>query len=156
MNFSLCCYYTLIFFVGLDILTVIYGPLITDLGLTATVMTNSFGLSTAGLALGCMLLIPFALQFGRRPLYLFSTLVSFGMAILAAEAKGPADLYSFNFIQGIAGSASEAICQMTIADLFFVHQRATMNGMYLIMQSTGAYLGPVIAGFIATNEGWPW
>lgn len=41
-------------FVGLDILTVIYGPLITDLALTATVMTNYFGLSTAGLALGCI------------------------------------------------------------------------------------------------------
>lgn len=128
----------------------------TDLDLTAAVMTNSFGLSTSGLALGCIFLIPFALQFGRRPLYLFSTAVSFGMAILAAKSKGPADLYAFNFVQGIAGSASEAICQMTIADLFFVHQRATMNGMYLIMQSSGAYFGPVIAGFIATSEGWPW
>lgn len=156
VNFGLCCYYTLMLFVGLDILTVIYGPLMTNLALNAAVLTNGFGLSTAGLALGCIFLIPFALQFGRRPLYLFSTLVSFGMAILAANVKGPAGLYAFNFIQGFAGSASEAICQMTIADLFFVHQRATMNGMYLIMQSTGAYFGPVVAGFIATNEGWQW
>lgn len=78
------------------------------------------------------------------------------MAVLAAEAKGAAGLYSFNFIQGFAGSASEAICQMTIADLFFVHQRSTTNGMYLIMQSSGAYFGPVIAGFIATSQAWPW
>lgn len=156
MNFGLTCYYTLMVFVLLDIITTIYGPLMTKLGFDMMTLNSSFGADTAGLAVGCIFLVPFALKYGRRPVYLFSTSVSFAMAIWFARMETASDLYGANIVAGLAGSISEAICQMTIADLFFVHQRATANGIFLIMQSTGAYFGPVVAGYVAASEGWRW
>lgn len=43
-----------------------------------------------------------------------------------------------------------------IADLFFVHQRATMNAVYLLLVTSGNYLGPVAAGYVAVNQSWRW
>lgn len=65
-------------------------------------------------------------------------------------------LIAANFFLGIGGAISETIVQMTIADLFFVHQHATMNALFLAMQLSGAYLGPAVAGYIADLQGWQW
>ncbi len=45
---------------------------------------------------------------------------------------------------------------MSIADSFFVHQRATCNGIYLLMTNAGAFLAPVAAGYAASAQGWRW
>lgn len=61
-----------------------------------------------------------------------------------------------NAICGVAGAVSEAIVQMTVADLFFVHQRGTMNAVYLGWVFVGAGLAPVAAGYVAVAQGWRW
>ncbi|KAL1981972.1 hypothetical protein VTN96DRAFT_1938 [Rasamsonia emersonii] len=45
---------------------------------------------------------------------------------------------------------------MTVADLFFLHQRATANGVYLAVAALGAWLAPVAAGYCAVAQGWRW
>lgn len=45
---------------------------------------------------------------------------------------------------------------MTISDVFFVHQRATANGIFLFMLNVGAFLGPVAAGYDESSQGWRW
>ncbi|OQV01293.1 hypothetical protein CLAIMM_06674 [Cladophialophora immunda] len=156
INFGLSCYYTLMVFVLVDIGTVIYGPLMIELGFSTEVLNRSFGANTAGLACGCVIFIPFALKFGRRPIYLVSIAISCSTAIWQAKMKTAGDMYGANVVSGLAGSIAETICQMTIADLFYVHQRATCNGIYLLTVTAGAYLGPVAAGYIADSQGWRW
>lgn len=103
-------------------------------------------MNTAGLAIGCVLFIPFALKFGRRIVYLFSISVSLATAIWQARMYTTGDLWGSNVLSGLAGSIAETICQMTIADMFFVHQRGTANGVYIICVNMGAFLAPVAAG----------
>ncbi|KAL1852147.1 hypothetical protein VTK73DRAFT_9269 [Phialemonium thermophilum] len=43
-----------------------------------------------------------------------------------------------------------------IADLFFVHQRGTLNALYLTAVMIGSFLTPMAAGVQAQNEGWRW
>ena len=43
-----------------------------------------------------------------------------------------------------------------VSDLFFVHQRGTMNGIYLVIVIVGNYLGPVAAGYVAVSQNWRW
>lgn len=100
--------------------------------------------------------IPFALKFGRRPIYLFSIAGSIASAAWFGKVKNDSDLYGANILAGLAGSIAETICQMTIADLFFVHQRGAANGVYFLMQNTGVFLGPVAAGYVAASQGWRW
>ena len=66
------------------------------------------------------------------------------------------ELYITNLFLGLAGATNEAIVGVTIADLFFVHQRGTMNGFYLIMVLSGSFLTPILAGVQATEQSWRW
>lgn len=156
INFGLTCYYALMVFVLVDIATVIYGPLMVEFGFDIEVLNDGFGANTAGLAVGCILFIPFALKFGRRPVYLVSFVLSIATAIWQAKLRNAGDVYGANVVSGLGGSIAETICQMTISDLFYVHQRATANGIYLGTVTTGAFLGPVAAGYIADSQGWRW
>jgi hypothetical protein len=54
------------------------------------------------------------------------------------------------------GALSEVIVQMTVADIFFVHQRGAVNTIYVWTSAIGGTLAPVAAGFMTTNEGWRW
>ena len=143
-------------FVLLDIGTVIWFPLNTELGISFVMLSNSFATNLAGLAVGCIFLIPLAGMFGRRPVYLISTLVQFATAVWQAKMMTSGDLLGSNVLAGIAGAVSESIVQMTISDLFFVHQRATMNAIYLMMVNLGAFLAPIAAGYAAQAQGWRW
>jgi MFS family permease len=140
----------------LDIGTVIWFPLNTELGIPFSTLSDSFAANLAGLAVGCIFLIPLAAMYGRRPVYLISTIVQMGTAIWQARMKSTADLIGSNVVSGFAGAVSESIVQMTISDLFFVHQRATMNAIYLSMVNTGAFLSPIAAGYSAQSQGWRW
>lgn len=131
------------------------GPYL-ELGLTYNDINNCWAGAYAGLAIGCYLFIPYIYKFGRRPVYITSTLVQFASAIWAAKATTPGQVLGFNIVQGLGGALSETVVQITIADLFFIHQRATMNGIFLLMQSIGSFLAPVAAGYVIVSQGWQW
>ena len=143
-------------FVLIDIFGVGYDAYVEQWGMTFEDYNNIAASSYAGLAVGCVLFIPLVYKFGRRPIYLVSLIVQFATAIWAAKVSSIAEWIPLNIIQGLGGAISETIVQITIADLFFVHQYATMNGLFLLFQSTGAFLGPVAAGFVIESQGWQW
>lgn len=39
-----------------------------------------------------------------------------------------------------------------VCDLFFVHQRGSLNGLYLTVVMIGNYLGPVAASYVAVGK----
>ena len=106
-------------FVNVDIGTVIWGDLIVDFGFTVQDLTWSFGMNCAGLAIGCVLFIPFALKFGRRLIYHLSTAVSLAAAIWMARIQTTGDLWGSNIVAGLAGSISE-----TCVETLFVSKDA--------------------------------
>ncbi|KAJ5226654.1 Major facilitator superfamily domain general substrate transporter [Penicillium citrinum] len=134
VNFGLTCTYVFLTFVLLDIGAVAYGKYEGDLGLSLGTITQSSGASYAGLALGCLFTVPCVHKFGRRPLYLISATIQLICAIC------------------------EAIVMITIVDLFFVHQHARMNGIFLFMQSLGTLGGPIAGGYIIVKmqPQWRW
>lgn len=134
----------------------IWGDLNAELGISYTNLNNSFAANCAGLAVGCIFLIPYTVKYGRRPIYILSCSLMLASAIWQAKMRTVTDLILVNVISGIGGAVSEAIVQMTISDLFFVHQRATMNGLYILMVTAGTFLAPVAAGVAAVNQGWRW
>lgn len=146
----------MITFVLLDIFGISYSDYVDEFGMTFNDYNTISALNYAGLAVGCVLLIPLVYKFGRRPLYLISLVIQFATAIWAAKANSVVEMMPLFFIQGFGGAISETIVQITIADLFFVHQYATMNGLFFFSQCIGAYIGPVIAGYIVVDQGWRW
>ncbi|KAH6999116.1 sugar transporter [Ilyonectria sp. MPI-CAGE-AT-0026] len=156
VNFGTVCFYVLITFVFLDIQTVAFSQYLAEFGWTFDTLNNAAAAAFVGLAIGCIAFIPLVHRYGRRPLYLFSLLLQVACGVWNATLHTSAELMVCAVLSGLGGAISETIVQVTIADLFFVHQHATMNGIFILMQSTGAYLGPVAAGYIVVDMGWRW
>lgn len=120
------------------------------------VLNAGVALNYGGLAIGCVFFIPLAHKFGRRPLYILSAMLQTASCIWGARIQTAGDQIGSGFVTGIGSSISETIVQMTVADIFFVHQHGTMNAWYGFFQSIGAFLGPVAAGYITNSQGWRW
>ncbi|OJI99560.1 hypothetical protein ASPVEDRAFT_50977 [Aspergillus versicolor CBS 583.65] len=127
-----------------------------DLGISYATLNNAVATNNAGLAVGCLLFMPFVHKYGRRPLYILSSLIQLMAAIWSACLNTGGELIAANLVSGVGGAISEAIVMITIVDLFFLHQHARLNGLFLLMQSVGSFGGPVAAGFIVDSQGWRW
>jgi MFS family permease len=79
-----------------------------------------------------------------------------GIMVWAARTKSAGDWWGVNVMQCLLGSLAEVMVQITVADLFFIHQRGRMNSIYIWTANTGANLAPVAAGFITESQGWRW
>ncbi|KAH7323818.1 serine/threonine kinase 16 [Rhexocercosporidium sp. MPI-PUGE-AT-0058] len=159
VNFSLVLFYTLLGFAVITVQTPLWAPINEELGFSYTALNNGYATNVAALAVGCVFFVPVALKYGRRPIYLTTTLLMLLSCIWQAKMTNLADLYLSVFLSGLASAVNEALIQITvewIADLFFVHQRGTMNGIYIIIVAIGNYLGPVASGYIANSQGWAW
>ncbi|KAF2489228.1 serine/threonine kinase 16 [Lophium mytilinum] len=156
INFGLVCLYVAMVAEFINASTPTWGPMNKELGYSFEILNDSYAVGCACLALGSVILIPFALKFGRRPLYIFSTALQFGLSIWSAKMETVADLMLINILQCLFGSLAEVIVQMTIADIFFVHQRGRANAIYVWVWLLSSYLGSLIAGFVAKGQGWRW
>ena len=67
-----------------------------------------------------------------------------------------ADLMSVNILSCIVGALAEVLVQMTVADVFFVHERGLMNTIYYWFMTVGTTLAPLAGGFITLSQGWRW
>ncbi|OOF91810.1 hypothetical protein ASPCADRAFT_399706 [Aspergillus carbonarius ITEM 5010] len=138
----------------LSIQAIFWQLMVVDLKVTYAQLNRAMSVNFVGLAMGCVLFIPLAKKFGRRPVYIVSTALMLVTSFWLAKLRTLAELYAANFLQGLAGATNESIVQITIADLFFVHHRGGMNGLYMTMVMIGSFLTPMAAGTQATRQGW--
>lgn len=155
-NFFLVCFFTLIAFTSACVSSVFWGPWQIEFGWTLDQLNNTYAFSVAGLGLGCPLLIPFAHKFGKRPIYILASAVVVACASWQSRVQSIGEVYVSMLIQGLAVSVTETIIQMTVADLYFVHQRGTFNGIYMFVVDVGNFLILVPSGYITVNLGWRW
>ncbi|KAJ5678735.1 hypothetical protein N7462_006979 [Penicillium macrosclerotiorum] len=156
LNYTLVSFFVLWTFVQLDIGFTAWGPLETELGFSVDILNAGSAVNYGGLAIGCFFFIPLVHKYGRRPIYLFSTALQLASCIWQAQTYTVGSFIGANLISGLGGAISEVVAQVTVADLFFVHQHATMNEWFVIFQSAGAFLGPVASGYIVDSQGWRW
>lgn len=102
------------------------------------------------------MLIPFALKYGLRPIYILSSAAQMAIMVWAARTHTPGDWWGVNALQCWVGSLAETMVQMTVADVFYVHQRGLMNSIYIWVSNVGSSLAPVAAGFVTAAQGWRW
>ncbi|BCS27822.1 uncharacterized protein APUU_60870S [Aspergillus puulaauensis] len=124
------------------------------MNVTYAQLNNAMSVNFVGLSVGCVLFIPLAKKFGRRPVYLVSTGIMMAASFWSSWMKSLPELYITNLLHGLAGATNESIVQITVADIFFVHHRGGMNGLYMTMVMIGSFLTPMGAGTQATRAGW--
>ncbi|KAF4460546.1 serine threonine kinase 16 [Fusarium albosuccineum] len=156
LNFLIVCIYSVMVSEFTSSATPTWGPMQKELSFSDAQLNNSYAIGCAFLGIGAVLLIPFALKFGRRPLYLISTILQCLIAVWSAKQTTYTELMLINAFQCGVGSLAEVMVQMTIADVFFIHQRGRLNSVYVWLWKLASPLGSLIAGYVALDRGWRW
>ena len=59
-------------------------------------------------------------------------------------------------LQGFVSAPIESLCEISIADLSFMHERGTHIALYGFMLAGSNFLAPVFGGLIDAGMGWKW
>ncbi|KAL5361527.1 major facilitator superfamily domain-containing protein [Aspergillus floccosus] len=77
-----------------------------------------------------------------------------GCCIWSARATSYGSLLASRIIAAWFSGSAECVAPMTIADIFFLHERGRMTAMYSAALSTGAALGLLISGIMSISQSW--
>jgi len=114
------------------------------------------GLYMLGLGLGSVIFSPTAILFGKRPVYLVSAIMFILSAVWCAKSPNFANLVTARVFQGIFVSPVECLPSATIAEIFFLHERAFRVGIYTLLLLGGKNLIPLVSAAIIQSLGWRW
>jgi MFS family permease len=88
--------------------------MVLDLNVTYAQLNQAMSVNYVGLATGCVLFIPLAKKFGRRPIYIVSTAIMLATSFWTSRLESLAELYVANLLQGLAGATNETIVEITV------------------------------------------
>ncbi|KAF2146157.1 uncharacterized protein K452DRAFT_106756 [Aplosporella prunicola CBS 121167] len=165
LNWSRVKKYYQLFLLALYACVFSYGE--NGLGSAWTTVSKETGVSltnmNGGSALNYLLLgfvnifwIPAAMKIGRRPIFLATTAICIGASAWQGSFHGTAQWMLSCVLGGVGTSAYQAVIQLSIFDMFFVHQRGKALSFYLFGQQLGSILGLITGGIIADGPGWRW
>ncbi|KAK8849205.1 major facilitator superfamily transporter [Apiospora arundinis] len=134
----------------------IVTPIREDTSLTLTDINNGTGIMFLFYGWGCIFWQAIALQYGKRPVYLFSCLAN--VVILAtAPLCTTSGTYTANrIILGFFGSPVESLCEISVVDVWFAHERPKYLAWYGWSLALTGKLAPMLAGFINYGMDWKW
>lgn len=114
------------------------------------------GLYMLGLGVGSVIMSPTAILFGKRPVYLLGAFLFIISAVWCALSPNYASLVVARVFQGIAVSPVECLPSASIAEIYFLHERAYRIGIYTLLLLGGKNLVPLVSAAIINSMGWRW
>ncbi|ODM18513.1 hypothetical protein SI65_06385 [Aspergillus cristatus] len=114
------------------------------------------GLYMLGLGVGSVIMSPTAILFGKRPVYLLGATLFILSAVWCALSPDYASLVVARVFQGIAVSPVECLPSASIAEIYFLHERAYRIGIYTLLLLGGKNLVPLVSAAIINSMGWRW
>jgi MFS family permease len=112
------------------------------------------GLYMLGLGLGSVVASPTAILWGKRPVYLTAIVLFTLSSIWCALSPNYASLVVARIVQGFSVSPVECLPSATIAEIFFLHERAYRLGVYTLLLLGGKNLIPLVSAVIVQSLGW--
>lgn len=114
------------------------------------------GFYMLGLGIGSVIASPTAILFGKRPVYLAGIVLFIISAIWCAASPNYASLVVARIFMGLAVSPVECLPSATIAEIFFLHERAFRLGIYTLLLLGGKNLIPLVSAAIIEGLDWRW
>ncbi|KUJ13014.1 MFS general substrate transporter [Mollisia scopiformis] len=163
LNWSMATKMAILFILSLTAgVTVSLGPMITTgldevakaFGVTDDqVSFNLVGLLQLTTGSGTFFTAAAAAVWGKRPVFIISTLFLFGTSAWGFFAGSFISLTLMRVIQGFSAAPLETLVSATVSELFFVHEKGKMLSIWNLFVMGGVKLGQLIAGFIIQNLG---
>lgn len=115
------------------------------------------GLYMMGLGVGSVVASPTAILFGKRPVYLVCIVLFVLCSVWCAASPNYPSLVVARIFMGMAVSPVECLPSATIAEIFFLHERAYRLGIYTLLLLSGKNLIPLVsAAIIEGQHSWRW
>lgn len=134
----------------------IVTPIREATGLSLANLNNGTGIMFLFYGWGCIIWQPLALQYGKRPAYLLSLATNI-IIMATAPLCTTAHTYQVNrILLGLFGSPVESLCEISITDIWFAHERPKYMAWYGWSLALSGKLAPMISGFINVGMGWEW
>ncbi|CAK9438689.1 uncharacterized protein LODBEIA_P29130 [Lodderomyces beijingensis] len=117
-------------------------------GITYDSMNVGAGVLFLGIGWGTFFLTPLSSLYGRKITYFICIFLGLLGAVWFALCKRTSDTIWSQLFVGISESCAEAQVQLSLSELYFMHNLGTVLTFYILATSIGTYLGPLIASFI--------
>ncbi|KAL6804710.1 MFS general substrate transporter [Trichoderma sp. SZMC 28013] len=123
---------------------------------TSAIPKTAYFFTTTSLliGLGNIVWVPVANKWGRRPVYVVSYVIYFATAVWLIFEKSYTRFLVGRILMGFGAGAAETLAPITIADIFFLHERGKIMSAYTCFLSIGASGGLVISGLITIHHTW--
>ena len=132
----------------------------TDVAETYSVTVPQVALTTGlymmGMGVGSVFASPTAILWGKRPVYLASCILFIATSVWCAASPSYHSLVVARVLQGMAVSPVECLPSATIAEIFFLHERAYRIGIYTLLLLGGKNLVPLVSAVIINALSWRW
>ncbi|PKX91728.1 putative MFS transporter [Aspergillus novofumigatus IBT 16806] len=125
-------------------------------GVSTQKVAYTTGLYMMGLGVGSVIMSPTAILWGKRPVYLLGATLFVLSAVWCALSPNYSSLVIARIFQGIAVSTVECLPSATIAEIYFLHERAYRVGIYTLLLLGGKNLVPLVSAAIIGRMGWRW
>lgn len=133
-----------------------FGDVAKEYEVDVASVSLTTGLYMMGMGLGSVIFSPTAILYGKRPVYLFGALLFIVTSIWCAVSPNFISLVLARIFQGVAVSPVECLPSATIAEIFFLHERAFRIGIYTLLLLGGKNLVPLVSAAIMQRLGWRW
>ncbi|KJR88124.1 MFS transporter [Sporothrix schenckii 1099-18] len=154
-----CCWFSLLSLAlagGLGPILGIFFQLYMPQGYDANHITFLLTIPNLCIGLGNYLILPVSLAFGRRPVFLFSSVVLLAATIGSAAQNNYKAHLATRTIQGLATGASESLLPLMLTEVTYLHQRGRVFGLYWMVQSIFSAALNIASSYIGANLGWRW
>lgn len=132
----------------------------TDVAETYNVSVPQVALTTGlymmGLGVGSVFASPTAILYGKRPVYLAGCVLFVATSVWCAASPSYPSLVAARVLQGMSVSPVECLPSATIAEIFFLHERAYRIGIYTLLLLGGKNLVPLVSAAIIEGLDWRW
>ena len=133
-----------------------FVPIAAELGITVEVLSQSTAWLILTLGLCVFFMNPLGKIYGKRPVYVFASIVLLIVSIWGAVAQSYPSFLGSRILGALGMAPYEVLVQATIADLYFVHQRATRIAVWNLFLLCGIAGAGLISGYIIENLGYKW
>lgn len=125
-------------------------------GISYNSMNTGAGVLFIGIGWGTFFMAPWAGLYGRKLTYFVCIFLGLVGAVWFSQSRRTSDTIWLQLFVGISESCAEAQVQLSLSDMFFLHQLGSVLTVYMLATSVGTFLGPLIGGFIVQYCGFRW
>ncbi|KAK5744816.1 hypothetical protein LTR17_001893 [Elasticomyces elasticus] len=154
-----CCFFSIFSLVligGLGPILPVFIELYAPQGYSIQSIVNLTTYPSLVMACGSFVILPLAIMYGRRPVFLGCCALLLGSTIGAAMSKSFATHMACRILQGFATGATESVLPLIITDMSFIDERGFWFGLYWGSQSVINAVFLISVSYLVAATNWRW